>query len=203
MMTEFASATRRPPGITPSQTVGPFFHSMLTPHDYDVPPVFSPDLTAGTGLTQSIRIAGRVFDADGAAVVDAMIEIWQADAKGDYATSEAVLEGNRRPFHGFGRCDTGKDGGFSFTTLKPGAVMGPDNKPQAPHLAVNVFGRGLLKHLTTRFYFAGEPDNAHDPVLALVPAKRRDTLMLKQDASGIWKLDIHLDGAQETVFFGV
>ena len=70
---------------------------MLTPHDYDVPPVFSPDLTAGTGLTQSIRIAGRVFDADGAAVVDAMIEIWQADAKGDYATSEAVLEGNRRP----------------------------------------------------------------------------------------------------------
>jgi len=38
---------------------------------------------------------------------------------------------------------------FRFVTIKPGAVPGPDNKEQAPHLVISIFMRGLLKRLTT------------------------------------------------------
>jgi protocatechuate 3,4-dioxygenase, alpha subunit len=202
MMTEPA-ATKRPAGITPSQTVGPFFHYMMTPHAYNVPELFVTDLTDGTGLTDTVRIEGRMLDADGVPMTDVLLEIWQADATGTYAKTEATLEGNRRPFHGFGRCDSDKTGTFRFTTIKPGCVPGAHGKKQAPHIAVTVLGRGLLKHLTTRFYFEGDPANAEDAVLKLVPAGRRDTLMLKRGADDIWRCDIRLGGDQETVFFGV
>jgi len=195
--------TDRPDGITPSQTVGPFFHYMLTPHAYDVPELFETDLTSGTGLADTIRIEGRILDTDGEPTTDTLVEIWQADADGQYATSEAVLEGNRRPFHGFGRSDTDSQGIFRFTTIRPGRSPGADGKLQAPHIAVNVLGRGLLRHLTTRFYFAGDPANAEDQVLGLVPAGRRETLMLKQGADGVWRIDIRLGGEGETVYFGV
>ena len=55
-------------------------------------------------------------------------------------------------FRGFGRAATGKDGAFAFTTVKPGAVPGPDGRPQAPHINVGVFARGMLKRLFTRIY---------------------------------------------------
>jgi protocatechuate 3,4-dioxygenase, alpha subunit len=201
-MTETATQ-QRPAGITPSQTVGPFFHYMMTPHAYDVPGLFVTDLSVGTEITDTIRIEGRMLDADGVPMTDVLLEIWQADASGTYATAEATLEGNRRPFHGFGRCDSDKDGSFHFTTIRPGRVPGADGKPQAPHIAVNVLGRGILKHLTTRFYFEGDPANASDGVLSLVPEARRDTLMLKRGADGVWRCDIRVGGDGETVFFGV
>jgi protocatechuate 3,4-dioxygenase, alpha subunit len=193
----------KPSGITPSQTVGPFFHYMLTPHAYPAREVFASDLTMGTAVSDTIDISGRVLDADGAPMADAYVEIWQADSAGHYATTEAVLEGNHRPFHGFGRCDTDKDGGFRFKTIKPGSVRGKDGSNQAPHIAVNLFGRGMLKHLTTRFYFAGEPSNSTDKILTLVPAERRKTLLLQPDGRGIYQLDIRLGGEAETVFFAV
>ncbi len=201
-MTKSARA-KHPVGLTPSQTVGPFFHYMMTPHAYDVPELFVTNLADGTGLSDTIRIEGRMLDADGVPMTDVLLEIWQADASGAYATMEAILEGNRRPFHGFGRCDSDKQGTFRFTTIKPGRVQGADGKLQAPHIAVTVLGRGLLKNLTTRFYFEGDPANAEDAVLTLVPAARRETLMLKPGTDGIWRCDIRLGGDQETVFFGV
>ena len=82
-------------------------------------------------------------------------------------------------------------------------MPGPGGTTQAPHINVGVFSRGLLKRLFTRIYFAGEPANAADPILALVPADRRDTLIAKPDAAkpGLFRLDILLQGANETVFF--
>ena len=194
---------RRPEGITPAQTVGPFFHFMLTPHSYGVNEVFSPDLTAGTGLTGTVRIELRVLDADGVAMADAMAEIWQADADGRYSTAAAPDSGNLRPFQGFGRGDTNKDGLVTFTTIRPGPVPGQAGRKQAPHIAVNLFGRGMLNHLKTRFYFAGDPANSDDAILNLVPASRRGTLLLKQGTDGIWRQDIRLGGDAETVFFDV
>jgi protocatechuate 3,4-dioxygenase, alpha subunit len=195
--------TERPAGLTPFQTVGPFFHYMLTPHAYQVPELFVADLAAGTELAETIRIEGRMLDADGEPMKDVLLEIWQADPAGRYASAEATLQGNRRPFHGFGRCDADKEGRFRFTTVKPGRVSGANGKPQAPHIAVTVLGRGLLKHLTTRFYFEGDPANAEDQVLGLVPAVRRETLLLKRGADGVWRCDIRLGGDRETVFFAV
>jgi protocatechuate 3,4-dioxygenase, alpha subunit len=69
-----------------------------------------------------------------------------------------------------------------------------------------VFARGMLLHLYTRIYFDGEAANAADPVLALVPADRRRTLMAKRQpgsGSAVYCLDIHMQGDNETVFFDV
>jgi protocatechuate 3,4-dioxygenase alpha subunit len=76
---------------------------------------------------------------------------------------------------------------------------------QAPHLNVALFARGLLKQLYTRVYFANDPTNEEDPVLALVPENRRKTLMARLDGHRLncWKFDIHLQGERETVFFDV
>lgn len=100
---------------------------------------------------------------------------------------------------------TSEDGSCIFETIRPGRVPGPGNTLQAPHLAVSVFARGILKRLATRIYFSGDPANAEDPVLALVPADRRETLMASLDGErpGTWKFDVHLCGERETVFFDV
>jgi protocatechuate 3,4-dioxygenase alpha subunit len=83
-------------------------------------------------------------------------------------------------------------------------VPGPDGSTQAPHINVGVFARGILKRLFTRIYFAGDPANAADPILALVPPERRDTLMAKPHpkSPNVWRFDIRVQGgADETVFF--
>ena len=76
-----------------------------------------------------------------------------------------------------------------FETVKPGRVPGNDGRLQAPHINVVIFARGLLKHLHTRVYFAGDPANAGDAVLALVPEARRATLLAQPVAgqSNTWR----------------
>ena len=182
-------------GITPSQTIGPFFAYALTPRAYGGPELAT-EQVAGDGVEgERIRIEGHVYDGDGAVVSDAMIEVWQADAQGRFNTS-----GNAG-FSGFGRAETTVEGSFHFETIRPGAIAGPGGTTQAPHLSVSIFARGLLVQLATRIYFEGEPSNADDPVLALVPADRRDTLIAKRDANGVFRFDIRLQGEGETVFF--
>lgn len=192
-------------GITPSQTVGPFFKYGLTPtgeyawNDAFTNSTLTPDVTG-----DRIRIEGRVFDGDGLAVPDCMLEIWQADAQGRFADPQDERALPNASFRGFARCGTDKEGHYSFDTIKPGAVPGPDGKPQAPHVLLAVFGRGMLRHLYTRIYFSDEAGNAADPVLALVPADRRVTLTAVRDAgTPVYRLDLRLQGDNETVFFDV
>jgi protocatechuate 3,4-dioxygenase alpha subunit len=159
---------------TPSQTIGPFFHLCLKPHvDHG-------------GAGQQIQLVCRIVDGDGAPVNDALIEVWQADAAGEYGH--------------FARLYTNEDGASIFETVKPGCVEG-----QAPHLNVMIFARGLLKQLYTRIYFEGESSNASDPILALVPEDRRGTLMARPSSgdSNVWNFDIRLCADDETVFFDV
>ncbi len=191
------------PERTPSQTVGPYLHIGLAQGAYGVREIFSATL-ADPGLAGTrIRIEGRIFDGEGNIVPDALVEIWQADPQGRYAHPADGRALSSNSFRGFGRSPTDKDGGFAFDTVKPGSVPGPGGTTQAPHINVGVFSRGLLKRLFTRIYFAGDPANAADPILALVPAGRRDTLIAKPDAAkpGLFRLDIFLQGANETVFF--
>ena len=191
------------PERTPSQTVGPYLHIGLTQGAYGAREIFSATV-ADPGLPGThIRIEGRVFDGEGNIVPDAVLEIWQADPAGRYAHPADGRPLASNSFRGFGRCPTDKDGGFAFATVKPGSVPGPGGTTQAPHINVGVFSRGLLKRLFTRIYFAGEPANAADPILALVPADRRATLLAKPDAAkpNVFRLDIRLQGPNETVFF--
>ncbi len=106
-------------------------------------------------------------------------------------------------FQGFGRIPTDEDGKFRFATIKPGAVPGPDGKLQAPHIAVSVFMRGLLRRLVTRIYFPDEPGNAGDFALSLVEAGRRGSLIARKAAGtdGLLKWDVIMQGPGETVFF--
>ncbi len=199
-----SKATEKASGITPSQTVGPYFAYGLTPGDkYEWNDAFSNNLITPDVTGERIRVEGTVFDGDGAIVPDCMLEVWQADAQGRFADPQDKRALPNASFRGFGRVGTNKDGGYAFDTIRPGPVPDPDGKPQAPHILLAVFARGMLMHLYTRIYFDGEAANASDPVLALVPADRRATLIATRKAGGAYVLDIHLQGDKETVFFEV
>jgi protocatechuate 3,4-dioxygenase alpha subunit len=193
-------------GITPSQTVGPYFAYGLTPtKQYDWSDAFTNNLITPDAVGEKIRVEGIVRDGDGAVIPDAMIEIWQADGQGRYIVPTAGEAKPNTAFRGFGRCGTNKDGYYSFDTVKPGPVPGPDGKPQAPHIVVCYFSRGLLTHLFTRIYFSDEAGNASDPILAQVPAERRATLIAtKADKPGVYTFNIRPQGDDdETVFFDI
>jgi len=181
---------------TPSQTAGPFFSIGFTwMNRADIAEGF-----AGERFT----IRGCVLDGDGQRVPDASVEIWQADADGRYHHPEhGHLQDEAKPFFGFGRVPTDTQGEFSFSTIKPGPVSGPDGKPQAPHLQISIFMRGLLQRLVTRMYFPDDPLNGSDPALRMVPEPRRGTLIARpvdgKENSLQW--DVHLQGENETVFF--
>lgn len=152
-----------------------------------------------------IAIEGCVVDGDGAPVPDALLEIWQADAKGKHAYNDVRDEGSKVPdgFRGFGRVATNEQGQFRFVGVKPGSVKNAEGREQSPHLLVSIFMRGLLARLVTRIYFPDEPRNADDTVLGLVPAERRGTLIAKSlgREDGLFEWNVVLQGANETVFF--
>ena len=186
---------------TTSQTVGPYLHIGLAPRD-------NADIAFDdAGADQRIVIDGRVVDGDGNAMPDGMVEVWQADAQGRYAHAHDSRSGHDeavRSAAGFGRLPTAVDGSFRLTTIKPGRVPAPDGTLQAPHLIVAVFARGLLKHLSTRLYFADEAvANAEDFVMRRVPAARRGTLLAEAVAPAAYRWSIVLQGTPETetVFF--
>ncbi len=173
------------------QTVGPYFRIGL--EHLNTSRIAGPD-TPG----QHVTIEGRVLDGNGKPVPDAVIEIWQANAEGEYTGIASGTAG----FRGFGRIPTNENGRFAFTTIKPGPVPGPGETMQSPHLAVRVMMRGLLKGLVTRMYFPGEGLST-DPVLQLVPENRRSTLIARPltDDGAMLTWDIELQGERETVFF--
>jgi protocatechuate 3,4-dioxygenase alpha subunit len=188
---------RLPP--TPSQTVGPYFH-IGTDDGFIGHRLVDPD------HPEAVRLFGTVTDGEGATVNDCMIEIWQANAAGRYAHPEDVREDVplEEGFDGFGRTCTDDGGRYEFVTVKPGPLPGPNGRPQAPHIEVSVFARGLLKRLVTRIYFPDEAEaNEADPVLSSVedPAARASLVAVEED--GGLRFDISLQGDRETTFFAV
>ena len=185
------------PEPTPSQTIGPFFHDALI--DEHRSELVSPD------DPEAIRIVGTVYDGAGEVVPDAMVEIWQANKAGRYNhpaddRDEVPLD---EGFSGFGRAGTDANGGFSFLTVKPGAVPGQDGRVQAPHVMVSVFARGLLKRLVSRIYFPDEEEaNAVDPVLSSIEDRAFRETLIACDEGDALRFDIHLQGDGQTVFFG-
>jgi protocatechuate 3,4-dioxygenase alpha subunit len=187
---------------TSSQTVGPFFADCLLRDDARCNVLVTPE---AEGL--HIRVEGQVYDGDRLGVPDALIEIWQANRHGRY---QHPVDRRALPldpaFTGFGRTGTDATGAFWFETVKPGRVPFDEQRSQAPHICVAVFARGLLNHLLTRLYFADDPANADDPVLNCVPAERRATLLAPRavvDGTIVYRFDIVLQGAGETVFFNI
>ncbi len=192
----------QPRGITPSQTVGPFFAYALTPSgQYAFDDLSSNDLVVPGVAGQVVHIEGTMRDGAGAPIADGFIEIWQADGEGRYPSASTGNTG----FRGFGRVPMDKAGAYSFRTVKPGAVPAADGGVQAPHILIGVFARGVVRRLYTRLYFADDAGNAADPVLALVPEADRGTLIAgragERDGAPVYRFDIVLQGEGETVFF--
>ena len=175
---------------TPGQTVGPFFgYALPDPGDAElVPP----------GRPGALRLFGRVLDGDGAPVPDALLELRQAGPDGAVPRLPGSLRRDGWTFTGWGRAATDAAGGYTFTTLLPGALGG------APFFALAVLARGLLDRLTTRAYPpATSPQEqaalAADPLLAAVPPHRRGTLLARPEDGGL-RFDVVLQGEGETVF---
>jgi protocatechuate 3,4-dioxygenase alpha subunit len=168
---------------TPSQTIGPFFAVAI--------PRRGEERAVPADTPGAFWLRGRVTDGAGEPVPDGLVETWQA-------ADDSVLPAGR----GLGRAATDAEGQFAIFTTKPGAVAGPTSDPQAPHLEMVVFARGLLRHLVTRVYFADEVEaNASDPVLQAIadPAARATLIAAKLDDG--YRFDIRLQGDGETVFF--
>ena len=189
-------------GITASQTVGPFLKIGLVREgqEYVVP----------KNTNGALKVQGRVYDGEEKPVPDAMIEIWQANVHGKYNHPEDLSDAELvKGFNGFGRSCTDEEGCYFFVTVKPGRVAGLGNTLQAPHIAINVFARGMLKQQVTRLYFSDEINaNSEDPVLnSIDDAEMRDTLVASKvdDENGMtcYKFNIHLQGEKETAFFDV
>ena len=176
------------PSATSSQTIGPFWHLIEHPE--------WADLTRFGAAGPRVTLIGTIIDGDGNPMTDAAVELWQADPPADAR------------FPAFGRSRTDERGQFGFTTLKPAPVPGRGNTQQAPHFAITLFARGLLKGLVTRVYFAGEPLNETDPLLSSIEdPRRRTTLIAEFDGRDCWRIDIRLQRGPhaevETVFLDV
>ena len=195
---------------TVSQTAGPYVHIGLTPNFVGINGIFEQDLGSGplydektTG--ERITIKGHVIDGIGAPIRDALVEIWQADAKGLY-NSPSETGGKADPgFRGWGRCASHMDTGeFTFETIKPGRVFFKDGRLMAPHVTLWIVARGINLGLQTRMYFSDEADaNAEDPVLARIEHRSRAQTLIGQREGSVYHFDIHLQGEKETVFFDI
>lgn len=197
---------------TPSQTAGPYVAIGMAPNAEkfaDIKGVYTEDLGAvmiGPDTKgERIEIVIHVIDGDGVPASDALIELWQADADGNYVKDVDPVAGG---FTGFGRQVMNDHGEFLFETIKPGRVTGPDGEKMAPHVALWIVARGINIGLQTRLYFEDEADaNAADWVLNKIPSPvRRQTLIARREQGGTtprYVLDIHLQGENETVFFDV
>jgi protocatechuate 3,4-dioxygenase alpha subunit len=135
------------------------------------------------------------MDETGTPLPNAMLQVWQADAKGRFAPDA--------DFHDFGRSGTDHSGTDRFRTVKPGRVLGSDASPQAPHPSVIVFARGMLVHAFNRIHFEDELSNEEDTVLSSLDPTRRWTLLAGREGMSdatVYRLEVR-PGEDETVFF--
>ncbi len=195
---------------TPSQTAGPYVHIGLIPQQagFDIfERPFGNVLVGPHTRGERIRIEGRVLDGQGDPCRDVLLEIWQANASGRYNSPadrrDAALD---EGFRGWGRTGTDFETGlYAFETVKPGVVPGRNGRAMAPHVSIWLVSRGINIGLSTRLYFDDEAAaNAADPVLGIIEASRRPTLLARReqrDGGVAYVFDIRLQGPGETVFF--
>lgn len=181
--------------------------SASTPDDADLTKNAGTD---GEAMGQRIIVTGRVLDATGSAVPNALIEIWQANSAGRYIHKRdgwpAPIDPN---FLGIGRCHTGADGVYRFVTIKPGAYPWTNhiNAWRPAHIHFSLFGASWSSRLITQMYFPDDPLHALDPILNAVPVSSRGRLVAayahdvtqSEWALG-WRWDIVLAGDGATPF---
>ena len=160
-------------------------------------------------LGEKMILVGRLLDADGHPIRDALIEIWQANASGRYRhvgdNHDAPLDPN---FHGIGRTLTDGEGRYRFVTVKPGSYPWGNHRfawrPQ--HIHFSLLGNAPVQRLVTQMYFPGDPLLDIDPVYNSVPdAEARKRMICKlvlehgiENVALGYEFDIVLAGAKST-----
>jgi protocatechuate 3,4-dioxygenase beta subunit len=156
---------------TPPQTEGPFYPDKL-PLDTDNDLLILNDaMTPAVGTIT--HLTGKILDARGEPIRNAVVEIWQCDNNGAYLHTKSG-NGDKRDgnFQGFGRFLTGSTGEYYFRTIKPVPYPG-----RTPHIHVQVKVRGKDK-FTTQCYVKGEPGNARDGLfMGVKDVKARESLL--------------------------
>ena len=144
---------------TPRLTEGPFYPDKL-PLDTDNDLlVINDSITPAVG--EITHLSGKILDAKGSPINNAVIEIWQVDNKGVYIHS--ADSGHRQRdtnFQGYGRFTTASSGEYYFRTIKPVPYTG-----RTPHIHVRV-KKGGRELLTTQIFVNGHEQNKGDGVLA-------------------------------------
>jgi protocatechuate 3,4-dioxygenase beta subunit len=165
----------------------------------------------GEPIGERITVSGRVFDTEGKPLPGTLVEIWQANAAGRYRHKwdrwPAELDPN---FSGAGRCLTDDEGGYSFTTIKPGPYpWGNHHNAWRPaHIHFSLLGRAFAQRLVTQMYFPGDPLFEFDPIFQSVRDEHaRDRMVSRfsiHETVPNWALayefDIYLRGPGKTPF---
>jgi protocatechuate 3,4-dioxygenase, beta subunit len=158
---------------------------------------------------ERIIVAGKVLDGEGHPVAGQLVEIWQANASGRYIHKRdqhpAPIDPN---FTGIGRCITGPDGSYRFTTIKPGAYPWKNhlNAWRPAHIHFSLFGTEFTQRIITQMYFPGDQLFPLDPIYqTIVDQDARDRLVANYDhtlTEPEWALgynwDIVLTGPKRT-----
>jgi protocatechuate 3,4-dioxygenase, beta subunit len=144
---------------TPAQTEGPFYPNRL-PLDTD-----NDLIVVNDGITPAVgeitHLTGKILDAKGNPVRNALVEIWQCDAKGVYLhtnDSDRKKDQQDKNFQGFGRFLTGSTGEYYFRTIKPVPYPG-----RTPHIHFKI-KQGRKELLVTQCYIKGHAGNEKDGI---------------------------------------
>jgi protocatechuate 3,4-dioxygenase beta subunit len=183
---------------TNEDTCGPYF-----PIYFQMPAL--EDLTrldagvVGQAAGTPIILRGRVLDRHGDLAHGAILEFWQANAKGIYRTPAYATHQDIDPwFHGYGRLRTAS-GEYEFRTILPGATTS-----RAPNITITLFSDGISR-IVTQMFFDNQPTNETDPILQAV-GEDAAKLIARHDGrtskgEEVYVFDIVMAGPGETPFF--
>lgn len=180
---------------TPAETEGPFYPlKAQKDRDFDLTRVEGQN---GTAQGAIIFVEGRVLDTTGNPLADATVDLWQANAMGRYRHPD---ESDRNPldpnFQGWAVVPSGRDGGFRFKTVFPGAYSAGRGWTRPPHIHFKISKPGF-KPLTTQMYFPGQPLNEKDYLLRKKNEAARKLMIasLSGDNSSTYRWNILLQKA--------
>ena len=181
---------------TPFQTAGPFLHIGCMPNKIKINSLYESDLGEipfkNKNVAKMITIEGSVFDGNGIALDDVMLETWQCDEKGKFRGDD-----------GFARFIPNKfTKKFTLKTIKPGSLKGADGKAHSPHISLSISSRGLNMTLNTRVYFEGD-ELKNDPLLSIISNDNINSLIAKKIKKDNFLFDIFLQGEKETIFLDI